>query len=158
MDARDGVPPLPLGRLHRGAPALRARGRLADAEYISTRHPSGLDGRGRLLLRLGEPEWVRSPHSLTLALASGAADGLFVRPEIWGYPSVSDAAVYLFTRGEGGMEEVSARGLLPTGLQMGPSLSRSGETTTIAQGLYDLLRPVAFTPPAYAQIWDRAAR
>ncbi|PAP77859.1 hypothetical protein [Rubrivirga marina] len=134
------------------------RGRLADAEYVSTRHPSGLDGRGRLLLRLGEPEWVRSPYSLTLALASGAADGLFVRPEIWGYPSVSDAAVYLFTRGEGGMEEVSARELLPTGLQMGPSLSRSGETTMIARGLYDLLRPVAFTTPEYAQIWDRAAR
>jgi len=134
------------------------RGRLADAEYPNPHHPSGLDGRGRLLLRLGEPEWIRSPYSLTLALSSGASNGLFVRPEIWGYPSVSDAAVYLFARGVGGMEEVSVRELLPVGLQTGPSLARDGETGLIAQGLFDLLRPVAFAVPEYADVWDRAAR
>ena len=133
------------------------RGRFADAKYVNQRHPSGLDGRGRLLLRLGKPEWVRSPYSLALALGSGSTNGMFVRPEIWGYPSISDAAVYFFTRDVGGYEEVPARRLLPVGLQVGTPAGarRDGSTELIAKGLVDLLRPVAFTTPEFARVWIR---
>ncbi|WP_420454395.1 GWxTD domain-containing protein [Rubrivirga sp.] len=147
--------PVPATAANERLPEHLARVIQAEAEYASTRHPSGLDGRGRVLLRLGPPEWVRKPFSLTLARDTDT----FVRPEIWRYPSVGADAVFLFT-GVSGFEEGTVREILPLELQYGSTYGPRGEARAglVAAGLVDLLRPVFAFVPEYGRIWDGLVR
>lgn len=122
-----------------------ARVAYAEARYASAGHPSGLDARGRVYVRLGPPRHTaRVSYSQVmdqlyqLGTSVGPAD---LPPNtFWTYPHVDERAYFLFVEGEDGWELADTQRLFPETLRTGIGASPRGRRK--AYVLLQLMREV----------------
>jgi GWxTD domain-containing protein len=137
--------PLPGSPLNERLVEHLSRCARAERSYGTDESPTGLDARGEIYVRLGEP-FERSRITLDAIASQLLRPGVtvnlsdFPETEFWIFRGVDRAANYLFVRKDGRFQTAGITDLVPESLQYG--LSSEGRGLQKAQMLIAVLQEV----------------
>ncbi len=153
--------PLPGSSLNERLVEHLTRVATARTRYADASNPTGLDARGQIYVRLGEPTHKR-PITLDRIggelLRPGVAVNLtdFPEAEFWVYHKVDRAAHYLFAKRGGRYEHAEILDLVPDPLKYGLSSDPRGQLKSemLLATLQEIYRQITLAHQDFASIYS----